>query len=251
MPGWNNSSYIIAWGSNVPADPYPGCALLYRSPLLKDQNRWLSLLTYAEIAKLCDLWLAPKQGTDAAMALAMGHVMLREFHLDKPSQYFTDYVRRYTDMPMLVMLEERDGYYARGCMLRASDLVDSPGRGEQSGMENRRRGEKGDMTVPNGSLGFRWGDKGKWNLEQRDGKTGEEIELRLEPAGQPMMIAANVGFPYFGGEGSEALQQRRLENILLHKLPSKRLCSWLTAPPPGHHRLRLTDHGQLRPGYLV
>ncbi len=39
------------------------------------------------------------------MALAMGHVMLREFHLDKPSQYFTDYVRRYTDMPMLVMLE--------------------------------------------------------------------------------------------------------------------------------------------------
>ncbi|MGU0044225.1 hypothetical protein ACVXHA_25615 [Escherichia coli] len=35
------------------------------------------------------MWLAPKQGTDAAMALAMGHVMLREFHLDNPSQYFT------------------------------------------------------------------------------------------------------------------------------------------------------------------
>ncbi len=50
---------------------------------------------YAEIAKLCDLWLAPKQGTDAAMALAMGHVMLREFHLDKPSQYFTDYAPLY------------------------------------------------------------------------------------------------------------------------------------------------------------
>lgn len=59
------------------------------------------------------------------MALAMGHVMLREFHLDNPSQYFTDYVRRYTDFPMLVMLEERDGYYAAGRMLRAADLVDS------------------------------------------------------------------------------------------------------------------------------
>lgn len=92
---------------------------------------------YAEIAKLCDLWLAPKQGTDAAMALAMGHVMLREFHLDNPSQYFTDYVRRYTDMPMLVMLEERDGYYAAGRMLRAADLVDALG-GKQSGMENCR-----------------------------------------------------------------------------------------------------------------
>ncbi len=39
--------------------------------------------------------------------------VLREFHLDNPRQYFTDYVRRYTDMPMLVMLEERDGYYAQ------------------------------------------------------------------------------------------------------------------------------------------
>ncbi len=90
---------------------------------------------YAEIAKLCDLWLAPKQGTDAAMALAMGHVMLREFHLDNPRQYFTDYVRRYTDMPMLVMLEERDGYYAAGRMLRAADLVDSLGQ------ENNRNGK--------------------------------------------------------------------------------------------------------------
>ena len=67
------------------------------------------------------------------MALAMGHVMLREFHLDKPSQYFTDYVRRYTDMPMLVMLEERDGYYAAGRTLRASDLDGFPWSGEQSG----------------------------------------------------------------------------------------------------------------------
>ena len=133
---------------------------------------------YAEIAKLCDLWLAPKQGTDAAMALAMGHVMLREFHLDKPSQYFTDYVRRYTDMPMLVMLEERDGYYAAGRTLRASDLVDSLGQENNPEWKTVAFDEKGDMTVPNGSLGFRWGDKGKWNLEQRDGKTGEEIELR-------------------------------------------------------------------------
>jgi nitrate reductase alpha subunit len=34
------------------------------------------------VAKLADLWLHPKQGTDAALAMAMGHVILREFHLD-------------------------------------------------------------------------------------------------------------------------------------------------------------------------
>ena len=156
------------------------------------------------------------------MALAMGHVMLREFHLDKPSQYFTDYVRRYTDMPMLVMLEERDGYYAAGRTLRASDLVDSLGQENNPEWKTVAFDEKGDMTVPNGSLGFRWGDKGKWNLEQRDGKTGEEIELRLSLLGSHDEVA-NVGFPYFGGEGSEHFNKVDLENILLHKLPAKRL----------------------------
>src|SRR3546814_16564982 len=33
---------------------------------------------YNEAAKFADLWLHPKQGTDAALALALGHVVLRE-----------------------------------------------------------------------------------------------------------------------------------------------------------------------------
>ncbi len=41
-------------------------------------------------------------------AMAMGHVILKEFHLDNPSDYFINYCRRYSDMPMLVMLEPRD-----------------------------------------------------------------------------------------------------------------------------------------------
>lgn len=123
---WYNSSYIIAWGSNVPQTRTPD-AHFFTEVRYKGTKTVAVTPDYAEIAKLCDLWLAPKQGTDAAMALAMGHVMLREFHLDKPSQYFTDYVRKYTDMPMLVMLEERDGYYAAGRMLRAADLVDALG----------------------------------------------------------------------------------------------------------------------------
>ncbi len=168
------------------------------------------------------LWLAPKQGTDAAMALAMGHVMLREFHLDNPSQYFTDYVRRYTDMPMLVMLEERDGYYAAGRMLRAADLVDALGQENNPEWKTVAFNTNGEMVAPNGSIGFRWGEKGKWNLEQRDGKTGEETELQLSLLGSQDEIA-EVGFPYFGGDGTEHFNKVELENVLLHKLPVKRL----------------------------
>lgn len=47
--------------------------------------------------------------------MAMGHVILKEFHLDNPSDYFINYCRRYSDMPMLVMLEPRDdGSYVPG-----------------------------------------------------------------------------------------------------------------------------------------
>src|SRR3546814_10282663 len=43
--------------------------------------------------------------------------------VDNPSQYFTEYCRRYSDMPLLVRLEKRaDGRLVPERLLRASDL---------------------------------------------------------------------------------------------------------------------------------
>lgn len=93
------------------ADPYPGCAL-FTEVRYKGTKTIAITPDYSEVAKLCDQWLAPKQGTDSALAMAMGHVILKEFHLDNPSDYFINYCRRYTDMPMLVLLDAReDGSY--------------------------------------------------------------------------------------------------------------------------------------------
>ena len=39
----------------------------------------------------------------------------------------------------------------------------------------------GEIVVPNGSVGFRWGEKGKWNLEEKDSKS-RETKLRLSLA---------------------------------------------------------------------
>ncbi len=50
-------------------------------------------------------------------------------------------------------------------------------------------------TAPSDSAGA---TKANGTLEQRDGKTGEEIELRLSLLGSHDEVA-NVGFPYFGG----------------------------------------------------
>ncbi|EBY1057758.1 nitrate reductase subunit alpha, partial [Salmonella enterica subsp. enterica serovar Stanley] len=105
---------------------------------------------------------------------------------------------------------------------RASDLVDGLGEANNPEWKTVAINSNGEMVAPNGSIGFRWGEKGKWNLEQRDGTTGAETELQLSLLGSQDEIA-DVGFPYFGGEGSEYFNHVALDNVLLHKLPAKRL----------------------------
>lgn len=65
-----------------------------------------------------------KQGADAAvaMAMAMGQVILKEFYVDRQVPYFLDYVRRYSDMAILVRLVEQQGRYVPERLLRASDF---------------------------------------------------------------------------------------------------------------------------------
>ena len=55
--------------------------------------------------KFADEWLPARPGTDGALAMAMGHVILKEFFVDRQVPYFSDYVSRYTDLPFLVRLE--------------------------------------------------------------------------------------------------------------------------------------------------
>ena len=62
-------------------------------------------------------------GQDGAFWLAVDHVILKEFHADRTVPFFADYVRRYTDAPFLVELEERDGACTPGRMVPASRLA--------------------------------------------------------------------------------------------------------------------------------
>ena len=176
---------------------------------------------YSEVAKLCDHWLAPKQGTDSALAMAMGHVILKTFHLDNPSDYFLNYCRTYTDMPMLVMLEPRDdGSYVPGRMLRASDLLDGLGETNNPEWKTVACTADGELVAPNGSIGFRWGEKGKWNLEPlADGKT---VELTLSLLDIRDSVAS-VAFPYFGGNENPHFRSVPQAPVTLHPLPVKQL----------------------------
>ena len=217
---WYNSSYIIAWGSNVPQTRTPD-AHFFTEVRYKGTKTVAITPDYAEVAKLSDQWLAPKQGTDAALAMAMGHVILREFHLDNPSDYFINYCRRYTDMPMLVVLEKTsEGYYRAGRLLRAADLTDNLGEMNNPDWKTVAINHDGQLVVPNGSAGFRWGQKGKWNLEARAG--GQETGLRLSLAEDYDQLA-EVAFPYFGGQQSPHFRHVDHAPVRVHSLPAKQL----------------------------
>ena len=202
---WYNSAYIIAWGSNVPQTRTPDAHFFVEA---RYNGTKVVAITpdYAEVAKLSDLWLHPKQGTDAALAMAMGHVILREFFLDRQVPYFQDYCRRYTDMPMLVRLRRDGDRWAPDRYLRQSDLPNAPKSDRAAWKTVAVAEDSGALVVPQGAIGYRWPQDGepagRWNLEAKDGETGADVNLALSLIDRRDDVAA-VAFPYFGGKPHE------------------------------------------------
>lgn len=219
---WYNSGYLLLWGSNVPQTRTPD-AHFYTEVRYKGTKSAVICPDYSEAAKFGDIWLNPKQGTDSALGMAFGHVILREFHLNRQVPWFADYCRKYTDMPMLVRLEQKDGNYVAGKQLRASDLADNLGEDNHPDWKTvALDGKSKTLVVPNGSIGFRWGEQGKWNLEQK--ASGEDIELQLsliESTDHDAIV--RVDFPYFGGKATQGFVVDKRGDVLARHVPAKRV----------------------------
>ncbi|MEZ0342358.1 nitrate reductase subunit alpha [Mycobacterium sp. pV006] len=164
---WWDSSYLMMWGSNVPVTRTPDAHWMaevrYRGTKVVSVSP-----DYADNTKFADEWMPCAAGTDGALAMAMGHVILSEFFVEKQVPFFTDYVRRFTDLPFLVKLEQRDGVLVPGKNLTAADLGQDV---ENAAFKPVLLDEATDtVVVPPGSLGFRFGDDGvgKWNLDLGD-----------------------------------------------------------------------------------
>ncbi|MCP1673534.1 nitrate reductase alpha subunit [Natronocella acetinitrilica] len=220
---WYNSSFIMMWGSNVPQTRTPDAHFM-----TEVRYKGAKIVTvcpdYSEASKFGDLWLAPRQGTDAALAMAFGHVILKEFHVDKPSAYFTDYARKYTDMPCLVRLDKTDKGYQAGRLLRASDFDKSLGQKNNPEWKTVAFDEKsGKVVVPNGAIGFRWGEDGRWNLEEKEAG-GKKTQLQLSHL-EGRDDVADVGFPYFGGKEHELgrFTPNPQEDVIYRKVPVRRI----------------------------
>jgi nitrate reductase alpha subunit len=221
---WYNAGYLLIWGSNVPQTRTPD-AHFYTEVRYKGTKSAVISPDYSEAAKFGDIWLNPKAGTDSALAMAMGHVILREFHLDRQAPYFEDYTRKYSDFPMLVCLEEKDGKYVPGRFLRADDLQGKLGQKNNPEWKTIAwDGKSNSLVVPNGTIGFRWGEDGEWNLEERAKSKDTELKLSFIQEEDRDDIA-EVNFPYFGGQATENFVKCEHPDVLTHNIPVKRIKS--------------------------
>ncbi len=167
---WWDASYLLMWGSNVPITRTPDAH--WMTEVRYRGTKVVSISPdYTDNTKFADEWMPCAAGTDGALAMAMGHVMLRENYVDRSVPFFDDFSSRFTDLPYLITLEERDGAYIAGKRLTAADLPGPEADQELAALKPVLLDAATDApAVPRGSLGHRYSksDEGQWNLDLGD-----------------------------------------------------------------------------------
>jgi len=195
---WYESTYMIVWGTNLPMTRTPD-AHFFTEARYRGARVAAVAPDYAEYVKFADTWLPARAGSDAALAMAMTHVIVKEFYIDSPTEYFQGYAKQFTDLPFAVVLTTADDTVVSDRFLTAADLdaeISNP-RWKTVFFDNAT----GSWVVPNGSIGFRWDEKGGcWNLHQQDSATGAAVDPLLSFAGDADNWQT-VTLPFFDDHG--------------------------------------------------
>jgi nitrate reductase / nitrite oxidoreductase, alpha subunit len=160
---WWNAGYLVIWGTNLPITRTPDAHFMTEARY-RGQKVVVVSPDYSDHTRFADQWLPAQPGTDAALAMAMGHVILKEFYVDRQVPYFQEYAGRFTDLPLLVTLREREDAHVPDRFLRASDLGSTEEHAEWKTVVLDEA--TGQTAVPNGSVGHRYEEAGgRWNLD--------------------------------------------------------------------------------------
>jgi nitrate reductase alpha subunit len=173
---WYNARFIAVMGSNLNMTRTPDTHFISE---VRHAGAKLTVFSpdFSQVAKYADYWIPVHAGQDTAFWMAVDHVILKEFYVERQVPYFMEYLKRYTDMPFLVQVEDdRPGRCLRASQLPAYKQVENgdwkPLVWDQ--VSNAAR-------MPQGTIGYRWTEReaGKWNLDLKDGQSGEQISPEL------------------------------------------------------------------------
>lgn len=176
---WYNSKYIVCMGANLNMTRTPDVHFIAEARHAGSKFVVLSP-DFSQVSRYGDWWIPVNAGQDGALWMAINHVILKEFHVDRQVEYFQNYLKKYSDSPFLVILEEKDGKYHPGRMVTASQLsqYQEVEKADWKYLVFDRNSNSPKM--PKGTIGFRWQEqKGQWNLEMKDGVDNGEIDPLL------------------------------------------------------------------------
>lgn len=218
---WFHSKFVAVVGSNV---------LMTRTPdahfLVEGRHRGSKVVVFSpdfsQSSKIADEWVPINQGQDGAFWMSVGHVILKEFYADSRVDYFLGYMKKYSDGPLLVRLnEQKDGTFRAGQFLRA-ESIDKSSKIENAAWKMVMLDKKsGALKIPKGTIGHRWQEKkGDWSLVLEDTITGEPIDPALMMSGgegkdiDPDTVV-DVGFPDFS-DGSN-------DRVMIRQVPARKI----------------------------
>ncbi len=162
---WYNSKMIAVMGANLNMTRTPDCHFFAES-----RHNGTKAIVFApdfnQVAKYADQWVPLHAGSDGAFWMAVTHVILKEFHHEKQTPYFINYVKKYTDSPYLVELVNENGTYKPGKLVRANQIKEYKDIPNGDWKFLNIDSQSGKLVVPKGSVGHRWDSKqGDWNLK--------------------------------------------------------------------------------------
>jgi len=176
---WYNAKMIADMGACLNMTRTPDCHFFAESR----HNGTKAVVfspDFSQVCKYADQWVPLHAGSDGAFWMAVSHVILKEFHHEQKTPYFIDYVKRYTDSPMLVKLDREGEHYRPGRLLRANEL---PGNKDIPNGEWKFVNideDSGDYVIPKGAVGHRWDEKqGHWNMKYENSLNDEPYDPTL------------------------------------------------------------------------
>ncbi|MGB3525070.1 MAG: nitrate reductase subunit alpha [Flavobacteriales bacterium] len=176
---WFNSKFCVSMGANLGMTRTPD--IHFFSEARHNGTKTVVMSPdFSMVAKHADQWIPCHAGSDGAFWMAVTHVILKEWHADKRTPYFHEYVKRYTDMPFLVELEPNGEHFRPMKMVRANRL------GQFKDISNGDwkflclDAESGRPVTPKGTMGHRWDkEKGNWNLKYESGTDNAAYDPEL------------------------------------------------------------------------
>jgi nitrate reductase alpha subunit len=176
---WYNSKFIISMGSNLSMTRTPDVHFI--SEARHNGSKFVVFSPdFSQVAKYADWWIPVNAGQDGAFWMATNHVILTEYYAQKQTPAFNDYLKQFTDSPLLVEVEKQGDAYEAAQYLRANTIEGYKDE-ENSEWKFLMFDETAKrIKMPKGSVGHRWqSKKGEWNLELKDGVDDSPIDPAL------------------------------------------------------------------------